>query len=85
MNIHGRTDARIIIYLVGLRLIGSPILTLRSRPKEKPLRLCRAHVDTTMAHRRAKIIMPVGAMKRMAVVGKEGCPRNAGQFIIIGT
>ncbi len=40
-----------------------------------------AHIDTTAAHGRAEVVMPVGAVKGVSRFEKKRCPRHTGQFI----
>ena len=56
---------------------------IRLHPAEDPIGLFGAHVDATMTHGRAEILMPVGAVKGMPLRGKKGGPGNAGQDVII--
>ena len=37
-------------------------------PQKEPFRLFGPHVDAAMAHRRAKVAMPVGAMQSVSLV-----------------
>ncbi|MEN9563178.1 MAG: hypothetical protein RIR73_1422 [Chloroflexota bacterium] len=52
-------------------------------PAEDPIGFVGAHVDTTVAHGRAEIFVPVGAVKGMPLPGEEGRPWYAGQNIVI--
>ena len=55
-----------------------PDLMWRKRPAKQPLGVFRAHVDTSVTHRHAKVLVPVGAMEGMTVFGEETGPGNAG-------
>lgn len=55
----------------------------RMRPAEQPLGFLRAHVDAAMAHRHAKVIVPVCAVQGMAHIGEEAGPRDAGEHVSI--
>lgn len=72
MNIHSRAVAAEIIFI---RKIGHSMF--RPRPAENPLRFVRAHVDTAMTHRRAKVLVPVGAVKGVADFRKKAGVWNA--------
>ena len=52
-------------------------------PAEEPVGILTAHVDTAMTHRRSKIFVPVRAMKGVTQRSEEGCPGDAGKYIII--
>src|SRR6185503_19642181 len=53
------------------------------RPTEQPFGFLSAHIDTAVAHRHAKIFMPVSSMEGMSLRGEKARPRNAGKFIIV--
>ena len=55
----------------------------RKRPPKQPARLRGAHVDTTVAHAFAKIIVPVCAVEGMSKLGEIQHPRNAGEFVVV--
>ncbi len=47
----------------------------RIYPSENPFCVAVSHIDTTMAHRVSKVIMPVGAMKcDTGIIDEECCP-----------
>ena len=58
-------------------------LVFGERPAEQPFGILGAHVDTTMAHGHAEVLMPVGSVKSMALSGEEGSPGDAGELIIV--
>ena len=47
----------------------------------EPLSLAGPHVDAAVAHRVAKVVVPVGAMDGMAPVGEVHHPRHVGQIV----
>jgi hypothetical protein len=54
MNLHKRAIATI-----G----GFADLMFGKRPEEQPLGFLRSHVNTAMAHRHTKVVMPIRAME----------------------
>lgn len=56
---------------------------LWERPTEKPFRFFRPHVNTTMAHGDAKVLVPVGSMKGMSLCREETGPGHAGELVIV--
>lgn len=55
----------------------------RTRPAEDPVGFVGAHVDTAVTHGRAEVFVPVGPVKCVADLSKEGGPRDAGQNVAI--
>lgn len=47
-------------------------------PAEKPFGVLRTHIDTTVTHWRAKVIMPERAVEGVPGRGKVTCPTDAG-------
>ena len=47
----------------------------------EPLSLAGPHIDASVAHRIAKIVVPVGAMDGMAPVSEVHHPRHVGQIV----
>ena len=48
-------------------MVGSGlVIMIGLGPAEDPVRFVAAHVDAAMAHRQAKILMPIGAMEGMS-------------------
>ena len=58
-------------------------LMLGKRPAEQPFGFLGAHVDTAVAHGRAEVLVPVGAVEGMSLGGEETGPGDAGQLVII--
>lgn len=52
-------------------------------PAEQPSCFFNSHVDTTTAHGRAKVVVPVRAMEGIASFMKKAGPWNTREFIII--
>ncbi len=57
-------------------------LMLGERPAKQPLGFLRAHVDTAMAHRRAEIVVSVGAMEGVTLGREEARPGDTGELVI---
>src|SRR5512139_991993 len=82
--------ARLIQAYLVMKLHECAVATIRGladlmrweRPTEQPLGILSTHVDTAVAHGRAEVFMPVRAMERMALRGKETRPGNAGKLVI---
>src|SRR5574340_840835 len=66
----------------GFRGVGI-VRVLRPGPTEQPERLAGQHVDAAVAHRRAKILVPKSAVKRLPIPGEIAGPWNAGQNVVI--
>lgn len=43
-------------------------------------RVCGAHIDTTVAHRMAKVVVPISGVKAV-ILEKVGDPRDIGEVI----
>src|SRR5512139_2206390 len=83
----GLTVAALIMYIHQRSIAAVGVLAdlvLGERPTEQPLGFLGAHVNTAMAHGRAEILMPVGAVEGMALGGEEECPRDTRQLVIVG-
>ena len=76
MDLHKRAVAAVVRFANG----GNG-----AYPVEYPFGFFGAHVDTAVAHRGTKIVVPISAVKGMTLCCEETCPGNAGQLVIVKT
>jgi len=68
----------------GSRMIRNSLHCVRRAcPAENPIRFVGAHIDTTVAHLGAEVLVPVRAVKCMADLGEERSPWDTGEHVAI--
>ena len=84
-HVSGKSKKELIVDLhcrAATAVIGDCVGGVRRlRPAEYPVGFVGTHVDAAMTHLRAKIFMPVGAMKCVTNRSEEGCPGYSGKHV----